>query len=101
MAINKAILKYGLYNFSLEILEYCDKASLIKREQFYLDEIKPKYNLLSIAGSNLGFKHSSLTRKIMSNSALGRTNSKITRQKISEALKGRTLSQGRAGGIKN
>ena len=45
MAINNAILKYGLENFSLEILEYCDKGSLIKREQFYLDVLKPEYNL--------------------------------------------------------
>jgi hypothetical protein len=27
------------------------------REQYYLDLYKPKYNILKIAGSNLGYKH--------------------------------------------
>lgn len=101
MAINKAILKYGLGNFSLEILEYCDKRSLIKREQFYLDNLKPEYNLLKVAGSNLGNKHSMLTRKMISDSALGRTFSKETRIKISDALKGRILSEETKIKIKN
>ena len=35
--ILSAIQKYGHSNFRLEILEYCDPADLIKREQFYID----------------------------------------------------------------
>jgi hypothetical protein len=49
--------------------------------------------LLKVAGSNLGNKHSMLTRKMISESALGRTFSKETRIKISDALKGRILSE--------
>ena len=58
MLINKALLKYGYGNFSLEILEYCEPKDLISREQYYLDLIKPEYNILKIAGSRLGAKHS-------------------------------------------
>jgi excinuclease UvrABC nuclease subunit len=61
--INKALLKYGYENFKLEILEYCNKESVIIREQYYLDLLSPKYNILKIAGSSLGFKHSPETLK--------------------------------------
>jgi len=44
MAINQAIHKYGLQEFKLEILEYCDKIVTLEREQFYLDKLKPEYN---------------------------------------------------------
>ena len=60
MNINKALLKYGYSSFSLYILEYCDgstKENIIKREQYYIDLLKPEYNILKIAGSSLGFKH--------------------------------------------
>lgn len=58
MLIYKALLKYGYSNFMLEILEYCEKSCLIEREQYYLDLLKPEYNILQKAGSTLGFKHS-------------------------------------------
>lgn len=58
MIISKALLKYGYSNFKLEILEYCDMENLREREQYYFDLLKPEYNVLKIAGSLLGFKHS-------------------------------------------
>jgi group I intron endonuclease len=93
MAIYQAISKYGLDNFTLEILEYCCKDITIEREQFYLDKLKPEYNLLKKAGSILGFKHSLLSKKKMSERALGRIVSEETRLKKSEALRGRKLSE--------
>ena len=57
MIIHKAILKYGNSKFKLDILEYCAPEDCIKREQYYLDLLKPKYNILKIAGSSLGHKH--------------------------------------------
>lgn len=59
--IYRALLKHGYSNFNLEILEYCDKKDLINREQYYLDLLKPEYNICKIAGSMLGFKHSAKT----------------------------------------
>jgi len=55
--IHKALLKYGYANFQLEILEYCDISMCIEREQYYLDLLNPKYNILKKAGSSLGYKH--------------------------------------------
>lgn len=60
--IYKALLKYGYDNFNLEILEYCDKNSLIEREQFYINTFKPTYNICKIAGSSLGRKTEKYTK---------------------------------------
>ena len=56
--IDRALLKYGFSNFRFEILEYCDVANVLKREQYYMDNSKPHYNIAMIAGSTLGTKHS-------------------------------------------
>lgn len=80
--IYKALLKYGYSAFSLEILEYCDKENLLKREQFFIDELKPEYNLLKIAGSRLGSKHSELSRSKISKSLTGLKASEATKEKI-------------------
>jgi group I intron endonuclease len=55
--IHKALLKYGYSEFQLEILEYCKTEDLIEREQYFLNLFKPEYNILTMAGSSLGFKH--------------------------------------------
>jgi len=56
--ISNSLLKYGYNKFSVDIMEYCEPSVLIKREQYYLDMLKPEYNILKIAGSRLGNKHS-------------------------------------------
>ena len=61
MNITKELFKYGYSNFKLEIIEYCNVSVLLEREQYYLDILKPEYNILKIAGSNLGFKHAEET----------------------------------------
>ena len=48
--IYTALLEFGYENFTLEILEYCDKNIIIEREQYYIDLLKPEYNIQSIAG---------------------------------------------------
>ncbi len=56
--IYRALLKYGYSKFTIEILEYCDTKDLLNREQYYIDLLKPEYNILQKADSSLGFKHS-------------------------------------------
>lgn len=73
MLISKALIKYGYGNFSLEILEYCDRSNVLLREQYYLDLFKPEYNLLKIAGSNLGYIHTENTLAKMRDSRLNLT----------------------------
>jgi group I intron endonuclease len=61
-AIYSAILKYGYSNFSLDILEYCTLNLLIKKEQYYIDNLNPEYNICKVAGSRLGIKWTEETR---------------------------------------
>lgn len=89
MAIYRALLKYGHQYFQLEVLEYCDPSNVIDREQFYLDLLEPEYNILSQAGSSLGFKHSEETL----GKFRARRHSEETKQIISEARVGRKASE--------
>lgn len=52
LIICRAIIKYGYLNFSLTILEYCDKYALDIREQHYFDTLNHKYNIQKIAGGS-------------------------------------------------
>ena len=81
--IYKALLKYGYSNFRLDILEYCDPTILIEREQYYLDNLKLEYNILKIAGSFYGFKHSIKTIERMRLAKLGRKHDETTKLKLS------------------
>nr|AVD96795.1 NADH dehydrogenase subunit 5 [Ophiostoma novo-ulmi subsp. novo-ulmi] len=64
--ICKALLKNGHENFSLSILEYCNIEDLITREQYYLDTLKPDYNILSFARSSKGYLHTDESKTLMS-----------------------------------
>uniref|UniRef100_UPI0022385A38 GIY-YIG endonuclease n=1 Tax=Ramaria cf. rubripermanens TaxID=2016387 RepID=UPI0022385A38 len=74
LTISRALVKYGDINFTLEILEYCEVISgyeLLKREQFYLDLLKPAYNIEKIAGSSIGVVRSEETKDKISKSLKG------------------------------
>lgn len=45
-----ALLIYGYINFSLEILEYCDKKYLNERKQYNLYLFQPEYNIRGKSG---------------------------------------------------
>jgi group I intron endonuclease len=92
--IYSAILKHGYSCFSLDILEYCEIGILIDREQYYLDVLKPEYNILKVANSRLGCKQSEATKIKISNSNkgkhdhfVGKMHTDETKQKISLSLK--------------
>jgi len=79
-AIYSAILKHGISNFKLEILEYCSPAKCIKLEQKHINFFKPEYNILKIAGSSLGFQHSEETRAAMKGNSNGKNHPNATLQ---------------------
>jgi group I intron endonuclease len=96
MLIYKALLEYGYSKFSLEILEYCTPEKCIEREQYYINLLKPKYNILKTAGSTLGYKHTKETLAKMSVAKKGK-NHPLYGKKISEEhlakLRNRKLSK--------
>lgn len=62
--------KYGEINFEYSILEYCSPEIRLDREQYFIEQIKPEYNLcLNVIGN------------------LNRIVSEETRNKISQTLK--------------
>ena len=79
---------YKPSKFVFEIIEYCKKEELLIREQFYIDNLKPHYNIASFAGNTLGFKHSEDSKKIMSKRHKGKIISEETKAKMSNSKKG-------------
>ena len=95
MPICKALLKYGYAEFSLEILEYCSTDVLLKKEQYYFDKCKPEYNILKIAGSPLGYKHSEAAKKLIGLASKNRIVSESSRDIRSKSLIGITFDDKR------
>jgi group I intron endonuclease len=91
--ICKALLKYGYAGFRLEILEYCPSLIVLDREQFYIDKLNPEYNILKIAGSNLGYKHSEASLKLMSDASKSRNESEEVLKFKREIMLDRKLSE--------
>ncbi len=81
-AIYRALLKYGNSGFRFNILEHCGPNILIEREQYYLDLLKPEYNILKIAGNRAGFLHSEATKELQRAAVLGRVLSLETKSKM-------------------
>lgn len=96
IVIIRAMKKYGLENFSLGILEFCkqDSKVCLNLEQKWLDHYKPNYNVLNVAGSSFGFKHSIETltklKEMLSKEnhpKFGYVTSPETKKAISEGIK--------------
>jgi group I intron endonuclease len=86
--IYNALLIHGYSKFSLSILEYIDISNLsseearekiLLREQYFLDCIFSEdelntYNILKVAGSLLGFRHTNESKVLMSKAKAGDNN---------------------------
>lgn len=53
---------YGEPSFRFSVLEECPPGRCIEREQHFIDVFDPCYNILKIAGSVLGYRHTQETR---------------------------------------
>jgi hypothetical protein len=69
-----SIKKYGLENFSVSILEFCEKDSLLVRENYFIKLLQPELNIAQIAGAPF----------------TGRFNNAETKKQMSEFKKGIT-----------
>ena len=101
--LQRSFDKYGEANFIISLIESCEKENLIKREQYYIDSLKPYYNICLIAGSTQGriFTDShkerlskSLTGKVRTKAQkehqrqikIGKTHTKETKEKVSKIV---------------
>jgi group I intron endonuclease len=73
MLIYKSLLKHGYSKFSLEILEYCTLDNLIEKERYYINLLKPEYNIIQdpTLSPMSNRKHSEETLKKMTVSYAG------------------------------
>lgn len=81
--ICNALKSYQHSAFSLAIIEYVDilnvskedaRLLIIKREQFFIDKLKPEFNINPIAGSRLGSKHNEESKALMGEAKIGKNN---------------------------
>jgi hypothetical protein len=62
--VANAVNKYGLSEFAFLVLEIVpqedntDSTLLLNREDYYLETLKPEYNIIPIASNSIGWKHS-------------------------------------------
>ncbi len=93
IVITRAMRKYKLENFSLGILEFCPSDIILcsDLEQKWIDYYKPKYNVLKIAGSSSGFRHTIDTiknlKELFKKEKFGSVTSPETKKAISDSIK--------------
>jgi group I intron endonuclease len=85
-AIINALLKYGYINFGIKILEFIEfepkfskserKSIILSKEQYFIDLIKPEYNINLRAGSKFGRVYSEEVKRKMSLAKKGKTGNK-------------------------
>lgn len=95
--LQRAWNKHGARAFTFRPIIYCAKHDLIMYEQAAMDALKPEYNIVPTAGSQLGYRHTEETRKRMSiarrrnpsSPRKGMKHTEESRRKISESRKGK------------
>lgn len=73
--------KYGKDNFNYKVLENCEIKDLINREQYYIDELKPQYNIALIILSS-GYVWTDEMKLNQSKRLKGKITSEETKQKL-------------------
>lgn len=90
--ISKAIKKYGVHNFSWEILEFTEISTTRTRETYYIQTLKPEYNILESGETSLGYTHTPETRMKMKSAYNQERRLKIGKRKKSLSRNSRKTS---------
>jgi group I intron endonuclease len=70
--LQRSYNEHTIDNFIFYVIEIVDrKEKLIEREQYYIDNVKPEYNINLIANSSLGVKRSEETKEKVRQANLG------------------------------
>src|SRR5210317_2008743 len=89
--LKDAILKYGRESFNREILEYCDtKDKVNEREIYWIDKLKPYYNISDGGTGGDMFTDNPNKEKIRKNYSMAKKNVKKSeehKQKIRDSVK--------------
>lgn len=88
--LQRAYNKYGENNFNFNVLSICPPEYCIKLEQWFLDNLKPEYNIRKIADSNKGIKFTAEHKEKLSKSIKNSLKNKVDnsyRKRIGETQK--------------
>ena len=102
--LQNAFNKYKEYAFYFCLIEECEREKLIEREQYYIDTLKPEFNICLTAGTPVGGmkgRHHTEESKIKNSNShkgkpspnKGKSPSEETRKKMSESGKLKKLSE--------
>ncbi|MHB8871682.1 MAG: GIY-YIG nuclease family protein [Candidatus Doudnabacteria bacterium] len=92
MLLQRSWNKYTEDAFLFTSLEYVEPSRCIEREQFWIDRLKPFFNILLIAGSPSGYKQTPEQRAKSAATRRGKKRSEEIRARMSLAHKGIKLS---------
>jgi group I intron endonuclease len=93
--LQNAWKKYGAEAFKFEVIEECDEADKLKREQHWIDGLNSCFNTAKVAGSRKGVKFTKIQRELLSKLRMGHATSEETKAKIAAA----SLSNQRTKGL--
>jgi len=87
--LQRAWNECGEAAFEFDMIEECESEKCIEREQYWINELKPAYNICLVAGSSFGLKRGPMSiehKNKIAKAGIGRPCSTETRQKRSLAL---------------
>lgn len=109
--LQKYANEHGVDSLTFEVIEYCSEQDIVSREQYYMDALKPAFNIakeakhpnawkgrhhtldakrkLSIATSSRpGYQHTKESKAKISNGNKGKKRSEEYKKRLSDARKG-------------
>ena len=92
IVLQRAFNKYGEENFEFVVLEECKNEELINKEQYYLDNLNPIYNINKIAENCTGRILSEESRNKISIKNKGKKHTEDTKKKLSEYRRNNPLN---------
>ncbi len=94
VALQRAANKYGVDSLQFALIETCDRAELLVREQHHIDALsaRRRYNSALTAGSLMGYPTTAETRAKQSRAKLGKRKSDETRRRMSAYARARSAA---------
>jgi len=90
--LQNAFNKYGEKSFKVFLIEECTKENLQVREQYYIESLKPHYNIRTVVEGRWNFNHSEDTKERIkagvSKFHFEKGHSAVTKQRIANSLLG-------------
>ncbi len=99
LILRQAIRKYGRHSFRKEIVEHCqDDVELNEREVYWIDKLRPPYNIAAGGTGGSTMKHASESsrkewRRKLSVAGKGKHISDEVKEKMSRAKRGKVFSE--------